>query len=170
VSTNIWYRNVSFSYPGSQVSKEALRNINLKIKSGQVVVLVGANGSGKSTLLKLLLRLYQPSSKRNEPESESQKRSTPGQILIDSIPASSYTELSLRCSMTVLSQDNLIYPGFSLGENIGLGYTLLLEHEGALREAATKAGAQPVLERMKQNVYRSRSPIGILSVQRSGTR
>jgi ABC-type thiamine transport system ATPase subunit len=61
--------------------------------------------------------------------------------------------------MAVLSQDNLIYPGFSLGENIGLGYTPLREHESALEEAATKAGARLVLERMKDKMSTVLDPL-----------
>ncbi len=55
-------RDVSFTYPGSQNTKPTLSNINLSIKSGQLVVIVGANGSGKTTILKLLSRFYDPSS------------------------------------------------------------------------------------------------------------
>ncbi|KXN87503.1 Multidrug resistance protein 3 [Leucoagaricus sp. SymC.cos] len=123
-------RNVSFGYPSSQITKKALRNINLTIQGGQFVVLVGSNGSGKSTLVKLLCRTLS------------------GEILIDSLPVSSYTESSLRQSMAVLSQDNLIYPGLSLGENIGLGCTSLVNNHDAIMEAAKKAGADEVLKRM----------------------
>ncbi|KAF9445376.1 P-loop containing nucleoside triphosphate hydrolase protein, partial [Macrolepiota fuliginosa MF-IS2] len=142
-------RNVSFTYPGSQANKEALSEINLNIKSGQFIVLVGANGSGKSTLVKLLLRLYQPTASVDETSEKAQHNDTEGQIFIDSVPASSYSEDSLRRSMAVLSQDNLIYPGFSLGENIGLGFTPLLSDTEALHSAAKKAGAAEVLARMK---------------------
>lgn len=53
-------KNVSFSY--SDGGKEVLRNINMNIKRGQKIAIVGYNGAGKSTLIKLLLRLYDPSS------------------------------------------------------------------------------------------------------------
>jgi len=147
-------KDVSFTYPGSQTKKEALDNINLKIKSGQFVVLVGANGSGKSTLVKLLLGLYQPNATNDVAKEEKQQpesTSSPS-ILIDSIPASSYSNSSLRRSMAVLSQDNRIYPGFSLGENIGLGFTPLLSDTDAVHEAAGKACAEEVLARMKDGV------------------
>ncbi|KAF9440399.1 P-loop containing nucleoside triphosphate hydrolase protein [Macrolepiota fuliginosa MF-IS2] len=106
--------SVSFVYPGSQTNPRALNYINLTLRPGQFVVLVGTNGSGKSTPVKLL---------------------SPGDF--------SYPQAgsSLRRSMAILSQDNLIYPGFSLGENIGLGYTLLLSGADATLETAGKAGA-----------------------------
>ncbi|KAF9440398.1 P-loop containing nucleoside triphosphate hydrolase protein, partial [Macrolepiota fuliginosa MF-IS2] len=142
-------RNVSFTYPGSQTNKQALSEINLNIKSGQFIVLVGANGSGKSTLVKLLLRLYQPTASVVKTTEKAQHNDAKGQIFIDSVPALSYSEDSLRRSMAVLSQDNLIYPGFSLGENIGLGFTPLRSDAEALHSAAKKAGAAEVLARMK---------------------
>lgn len=54
----IEFKNVSFAYPGTD--RYVLENINLTIKSGESVVLVGLNGAGKSTLIKLLTRLYDP--------------------------------------------------------------------------------------------------------------
>lgn len=50
--------NVSFKYPGQE--SFALRHINLKIKSGTKLAVVGLNGSGKTTLIKLIMRLYEP--------------------------------------------------------------------------------------------------------------
>ncbi|PBK59014.1 hypothetical protein ARMSODRAFT_1027765 [Armillaria solidipes] len=54
------FRNVSFSYPGSQSIRPALSSINLSIKPGQLIVMVGSNSSGKSVILKLLSRFYDP--------------------------------------------------------------------------------------------------------------
>ena len=56
---DIKLENVSYFYPGSE--KEALRNINLTIKSGSMTAIVGESGSGKSTLLRLLNALKAPS-------------------------------------------------------------------------------------------------------------
>jgi len=52
--------NVSFRYEGAE--KDSLQDLNLHIKAGQRIALVGLNGSGKTTLIKLLLRLYDPTS------------------------------------------------------------------------------------------------------------
>ncbi|WP_282041736.1 ABC transporter ATP-binding protein [Halomonas alimentaria] len=62
ISQGLCFENVSFRYPGT--SHEVLRNIDLTIRPGQVVALVGANGSGKTSLIKLLCRLYDPSGGR----------------------------------------------------------------------------------------------------------
>lgn len=59
VSSSIRLENVSFSYDGS---KEVLQNINLEIKEGEKVAIVGETGSGKSTLAQILIGLYQISS------------------------------------------------------------------------------------------------------------
>ncbi|MEL7420155.1 MAG: ABC transporter ATP-binding protein, partial [Cyanobacteria bacterium J06555_3] len=56
----IVFDNVSFSYPNT--SRTALKNINLTIRPGETIALVGENGSGKTTLVKLLCRLYDISS------------------------------------------------------------------------------------------------------------
>lgn len=54
----ITLNNVSFAYPNSK--ENALKNINLSIKKGETLAVVGENGSGKSTLARLILGLYQP--------------------------------------------------------------------------------------------------------------
>ncbi len=99
--------DVSFSYPGSQATKPALSNINLSIKSGQMVVIVGSNGSGKSIILKLLSRFYDPTFRLES-------------ILVDGIPISQYCLSDLRRVTATLTQDHSLFP-LSLGENIGLG-------------------------------------------------
>jgi len=55
VPVNVEFRNVSFSYGDD---KKALDSVNITIKSGQRIAVIGESGSGKSTLMKLLLGLY----------------------------------------------------------------------------------------------------------------
>lgn len=57
---DIEFSNVSFKYPSSDGEKYALRNINLKIRKGEKLAIVGANGAGKTTLVKLLCGFYYP--------------------------------------------------------------------------------------------------------------
>ena len=56
------FDNVSFKYPGQDIY--ALKNINLKISSGEKLAIVGANGAGKTTLIKLIMKLYEPTQGR----------------------------------------------------------------------------------------------------------
>jgi ATP-binding cassette subfamily B protein len=60
--TGILFEDVSFIYPGSR--RAALSNINLSIRPGERIAVVGENGAGKSTLVKLLLGLFVPTSGR----------------------------------------------------------------------------------------------------------
>ncbi|XP_045876922.1 ATP-binding cassette sub-family B member 5 [Meles meles] len=59
IEGTVEFKNVSFSYP-SRPSVKILKDLNLKIKSGETVALVGPSGSGKSTTVQLLQRLYDP--------------------------------------------------------------------------------------------------------------
>ncbi|KAF8652806.1 hypothetical protein AX16_004157 [Volvariella volvacea WC 439] len=98
-------KNVSFNYPGSKTTSNALNNISCTIKAGQLVVIVGENGSGKSTLIKLLARLYDP---------------TQGEIILDGHNLVKYRLSDLRRSIAMLTQDHHIFP-LSLDGNIALG-------------------------------------------------
>ncbi len=95
-------KNLSFCYnPDHYVVK----NLNLKIRKGQKVALVGLSGSGKSTLINLLLGLY--------PVSE-------GEILLDGNPISSYKLFDLRHLMGLVSQDIFLFHDTIL-ENLKIG-------------------------------------------------
>ena len=60
----ITFENVSFMYPSADGDKYALKNVNLKIRAGEKLAIVGQNGAGKTTLVKLLCGLYYPSDGR----------------------------------------------------------------------------------------------------------
>ncbi len=130
------YRNLSFSYPGSQSIKPAISNISLSIKPGQLVVIVGGNGSGKSTIIKLLTRLYDPAS---PPES----------ILVDGLPLSHYRMSDLRQAMATLTQDHTIFP-LSLGENIGLGCVQYVSNDSMIDRMAEMGGAKDLLDKLEK--------------------
>lgn len=57
----ITFENVSFKYPSADGDKYALKKVNLRIKAGEKLAIVGQNGAGKTTLVKLLCGLYYPS-------------------------------------------------------------------------------------------------------------
>lgn len=101
----IEFSNVSFRYPRAE--KYVLRDINLTIKSGEHLSIVGLNGAGKTTLVKLLCRLYDV---------------TDGAILIDGIDIREYSEEEYRRLFAVVFQDFKLF-AFSLKENIALDET-----------------------------------------------
>lgn len=94
------FRNVTFKYTGQH--RNALENININIKSGEKVAIIGTNGSGKTTLIKLLLHLYEP---------------TNGQILLNGQEISSYSLNDYRNLFSVVFQDYKLYP-FNIAENV----------------------------------------------------
>lgn len=96
-------RNVSFSY--SLGGKKVLDGINLKIKKGSTVAIVGASGAGKTTLADLIPRFYD---------------ATEGQILIDGKDVRTVSTASLRSLMGIVSQDAILFNDSILG-NIAFG-------------------------------------------------
>jgi ATP-binding cassette subfamily B protein len=118
VRGEIEFKNVSFSY--SQ-GPRVLKNINLRIKPGESIALVGQTGSGKSTLVKLLLRFYQPGT---------------GQVLLDGHDLAALVLPDLRSSIGLVSQDVYLFHG-SVRENIAYGRPLApgIDIEKAARAA-----------------------------------
>jgi ATP-binding cassette subfamily C protein len=101
----IEFSHVSFKYPRSE--QYVLKDINLKITSGEHLSVVGLNGAGKTTFIKLLCRLYDV---------------TEGEILIDGINIKEYSEEEYRKLFAVVFQDFQLF-AFSLRDNIALGDT-----------------------------------------------
>ncbi len=93
------FDNVSFAYDNGPWS---LNGINLEIRPGQCVALVGQSGSGKSSLVSLVLRLYDP---------------LQGRVLIDGHDIREFTLVSLRSQISAVLQDNLLFAA-SVRENI----------------------------------------------------
>ena len=102
-SPDIVFKNVSFAYPDQKTN--VFTDLNLHIKSGEHIALVGENGSGKSTLIKLLLRFYKP---------------TNGQILIDGIDLQDISIETWYERIATLFQEFNSYP-LSIKENVEIG-------------------------------------------------
>jgi ATP-binding cassette subfamily B protein len=100
----IEFDNVSFSYPGG--TEPALENLNLSIKEGELIALVGENGAGKSTLIKLLLRFY-----------DAHK----GVIRVSGVDIKQVHPEGLRSRIGVLFQDFANYE-LSVRENVTMGW------------------------------------------------
>ena len=98
---DIVIENVDFNYGEKQV----LRNINLTVKAGQLVALVGASGSGKTTLANLLLRFYDP---------------THGRIRIGGMDIREVSTRDLRNQIAVVAQENILFND-TIRRNIEMG-------------------------------------------------
>ncbi|MGD8828271.1 MAG: ABC transporter ATP-binding protein, partial [Gammaproteobacteria bacterium] len=127
-SDGIRFENVSFTYPG--VERPALQHVNLHVRPGQSLALVGQNGSGKTTLIKLLARLYEP---------------TEGRILLDGLDLRDWDEKVLRRRIGVIFQDFVRYQ-MLVGENIGAGDVDRFSDEPGWREAAARGLADDFIE------------------------
>ncbi len=102
IEGNIKFEDISFAFEAGQ--PKVLNNINLEIKQGQFVGIVGQSGSGKSTLMKLLPRLYKPNT---------------GRILIDENDIDKVELYSLRRQVGIVPQEPLLFAG-TINENIAL--------------------------------------------------
>jgi ATP-binding cassette, subfamily B, bacterial MsbA len=100
-NAEIVFENVQFSYG----EKTVLHGINLTVKPGQLVALVGASGSGKTTLANLLLRFYDP---------------THGSIRIGGVDLREVTTRDLRNQIAVVAQENILFND-TIRRNIELG-------------------------------------------------
>lgn len=103
VKDKIEFKNIVFTYPNSP--EPVLRNVNLSVKAGRTVAVVGSNGSGKTTLINLLPRFFSPDS---------------GQILIDGVDIADCTLKSLRSHIGMVTQ-NVITFHDTIAANIAYG-------------------------------------------------
>jgi ATP-binding cassette subfamily B protein/subfamily B ATP-binding cassette protein MsbA len=102
MSRTLEFRNVSFSYPTGDV---VLRHINLSIRYGEVLAIVGRTGCGKTTLVSLVPRFFAPSE---------------GEIFIDGTDLREVTLLSLREQIAIVPQDAMLFAD-TAAHNIALG-------------------------------------------------
>ena len=113
------FQNLSFAYEEENVLSE----VNLAVKPGEAIALVGRTGAGKSTLVNLLPRFYDP---------------TAGKVTIDGHDLKQVTLESLRRQIAIVPQEIALFQG-TIKENIGYGKPEATEEE--IFEAAKKANA-----------------------------
>lgn len=101
---DIEFQDVGFSYVGKK-NKEVLKNINLKIKSGETVGIIGGTGDGKSSLINLIPRLYDVSE---------------GKVLVGGVNVKDYDLKALRDQVANVLQKNVLFSG-TIKENIRWG-------------------------------------------------
>lgn len=121
VRGNVDFVDVSFSYESE--NKKVLSHLNLKVREGESIALVGPSGGGKTTLCSLIPRFYDVSS---------------GSILIDGVDIRDVTTSSLREHIGVVAQDVYMFSG-TIRENIAYGKTGATDEE--IERAAHLAGA-----------------------------
>ncbi|HMS23836.1 MAG TPA: ABC transporter ATP-binding protein [Candidatus Saccharibacteria bacterium] len=124
----IMFNNISFSYPEHSVP--IFDNLNLTIKAGEHVALVGENGAGKSTLIKLLLRYYKPTS---------------GKITINGTDINDIAIESWYEHIATLFQDFNQYP-MPIDENIYIGKPGKKPDQTRLEEAANMGGVSKIIK------------------------
>jgi subfamily B ATP-binding cassette protein MsbA len=123
------YRRVSFAY-GDEA--EVLRDVDLEVRRGEVVAIVGPSGAGKTTLVDLLPRFYEP---------------TAGALLMDGVPITRFTRRSLRTLMGIVAQETILLND-TVFANIAYGrsdFTL-----DQVRAAAAAANADDFIARLPQ--------------------
>ena len=99
----IEFNNIAFTYPGG--TEPAVKDLNLKIKKGELMALVGENGAGKSTLIKLLLRFYDVQE---------------GEVKVSGINVKEMEPQHLRDKIGILFQDYATYE-LTVRENVLMG-------------------------------------------------
>ncbi|MCC6359462.1 MAG: ABC transporter ATP-binding protein [Phycisphaerales bacterium] len=114
----IEFRGVSFAYP-LHPERSVIDELNLTVRKGQVVALVGPNGSGKTTLMSLLLRFYEPCR---------------GKILIDGTDIATVTLDSLREQIGLVTQDSVVFSA-TIRDNIAYGVNGMATDEAVARAA-----------------------------------
>ena len=122
--------HVSFRYPSA--GSEVLHDIDLKIRPGDVVALVGDNGAGKTTLAKLLCRLYDPAG---------------GRVTMDGTDFRDFDIQAMRREITMIFQDYIHYP-LTVRENIWLGDVSLSPDDDRVRLAAQQSGADGIISHL----------------------
>ncbi|MDE7071367.1 MAG: ABC transporter ATP-binding protein/permease [Clostridia bacterium] len=128
IKGQIEFKDVSFSYPNSSV--KILSNINLSIKQGETVAIMGATGCGKTSLVNLIARFYDVSE---------------GSVLVDGVDVREYKQTALRDKIAVALQKSELFRG-SIADNIAWGVTADIEQ---VKTASQIAQADDFISRMK---------------------
>lgn len=126
--------NLSFTYPGAE--RPALSDLNLELRPGERIALVGENGAGKTTLVKLLMGLYRPTS---------------GRILVDGVDLADIAPADWHRKFGTVFQTYQRYQT-TVQENITFGWLEGAEDREHLRAVLTRSGAQEVVAELPQGL------------------
>ena len=134
IEHEIEFKNVSFKYPGAD--RYALKNVNVKLRAGSVIAIVGENGAGKTTLVKLLARMYQP---------------TEGQIFVDGKDLSRFEPQAWRTRLAGAFQDFFRFELYAK-TTVGIGDEPQMSNGNAVANAVNRAGADDVVDQLKNGL------------------
>ncbi len=140
------FENVSFRYPGAE--RDALRGIDLDVRPGELVALVGSSGGGKTTLVNLVPRFFAPDS---------------GRILLDGIPIADMSLASLREQLALVSQDIVLF-NETVRANVAFGVSEAVSDD-AVRGALEAAALDDFVRGLPQGMD---TPIGERGAKLSG--
>lgn len=140
VKGDIRFSHVTFRYGEGDA---VFRDLNLAIRAGEYVALVGASGVGKTTLCSLIPRFYDVEA---------------GEITVDGVPIRQATLRSLRGNVGLVQQDVALFTG-SVTENIAYGRPGATFQQ--VREAARKAGAEEFIQKLPQGYDTDIGPRGV---------
>ncbi len=143
--SEIEYRNVSFKYPGRL--EDALTDVNLTVRKGEMMAIVGRSGSGKTTMVDLLIGYYVPDK---------------GAIYLDGVDIKTASLPSLRPQIGIVSQDVILFNDTVKG-NIAYGHPDATD--AVVVEAAKAAHAHEFIEALPQGYD---TPIGQRGILLSG--
>ncbi|NXH40190.1 MDR1 protein, partial [Dicaeum eximium] len=145
---NIEFRNIHFVYP-TRPEVRVLQGLNVRVKKGQTLALVGSSGCGKSTSIQLLERFYDP---------------VEGQVLADGFDTKSLHLQWLRSRLGLVSQEPILFD-CSIAENIQYGDNSRVVSQEEIEEAAKAANIHAFIEKLPEK-YNTR--VGEKGTQLSG--
>ncbi|XP_070692316.1 ATP-dependent translocase ABCB1 [Pempheris klunzingeri] len=145
---NVRFENVKFNYP-SRPDVPILQGLNLKVKKGETLALVGSSGCGKSTTIQLLERFYDPRE---------------GRVMLDSINAKELNIHWLRSQIGIVSQEPVLFD-CTLAENIAYGDNNRIATIDEIQAAAKAANIHSFIEELPQSYN---TPAGDKGTQLSG--
>ena len=127
------FENVSFKYP--KADRFALKNLNLTVKAGERLAVVGLNGAGKTTFIKLLLRLYEP---------------TEGRILMNGIEITRFRRADYYNVFAPVFQDVNLF-AFPMAENVSMNTTSETDRK-RVTECLEAAGLKEKLDSLEHGI------------------
>jgi len=137
-TAGIEFDNVTFTYPGG--TEPAVAGLNLHMRPGELIALVGENGAGKSTLVRLLLRFYDPDK---------------GSVRVGGVDLRNLDPAVLRSRIGVLFQDYVSYE-LSVRENVVMG-----RPDGAVHDKANDEKVMEALRNARSDWLLTKMPRGL---------